>query len=63
MSLSDKFNEAAERVKSIKEASNEDKLNLYGLFKFISKDGLGPDTSRPSMWNMADQAKVIIIIF
>lgn len=33
MSLESVFNEAAERVKQLPEASNEDKLELYSLFK------------------------------
>lgn len=31
--LQDVFNEAAERVKQLKEASNADRLHLYGYFK------------------------------
>lgn len=33
MPLESVFNEAAERVKQLPEASNEDKLELYSLFK------------------------------
>lgn len=31
--IQDVFNEAAERVKQLKEASNDDRLFLYGYFK------------------------------
>eukprot|EP00170_Pyropia_yezoensis_P001445 contig_6386_g1449 len=33
MAIADVFNEAAERVKQLKEASNADRLHLYGYFK------------------------------
>lgn len=33
MGLKDVFDQAADRVKQLPEASNEDKLELYSLFK------------------------------
>lgn len=43
MPLIDVFNEAAERVKELPTASNEDKLELYSLFK---QSNLGDCTTR-----------------
>lgn len=43
MGLPEVFNESAERVKQLPQASNEDKLELYSLFK---QANLGDNTTR-----------------
>lgn len=56
MGLPEVFNEAAERVKKLPEASNDDKLELYSLFK---QSNIGDCiTTRPGgLLNMSEKAK------
>lgn len=56
MGLPQVFSEAAERVKQLPDASNEDKLELYALFKQSNVGDCIID--RPGgLFNMAEKAK------
>lgn len=56
MGLESVFNEAAERVKQLPEATNEDKLELYSLFKQSNTGDCA--TERPGgLFNMQAKAK------
>ncbi|PXF41202.1 putative acyl-CoA-binding protein [Gracilariopsis chorda] len=56
MGLQEVFKEAAERVKKLPEASNDDKLELYSLFK---QSNVGDcNTDRPGgLFNLSNKAK------
>lgn len=56
MSLEQVFNKAAEEVKKLSSASNEDKLELYGYFK-QAKEG-DCSTQKPGgLFNQKEKAK------
>ncbi|CDF35145.1 acyl-CoA-binding protein [Chondrus crispus] len=56
MGLKDIFSDAAERVKQLPEASNDDKLELYSLFKQSNVGDCATD--RPGgLFNMSEKAK------
>lgn len=55
MGLAEAFAEAAERVKKLDSASNDDQLELYGNFK---QSNVGDcNTSRPGMFSPKERAK------
>lgn len=56
MGLEDVFKESAERVKQLPQASNQDKLDLYSLFK---QANIGDcNTDRPGgIFSVSDKAK------
>ncbi|CAN8070745.1 unnamed protein product [Agarophyton chilense] len=56
MGLPEVFKESAERVKKLPDASNDDKLELYSLFKQSNAGDC--NTNRPGgLFNLGDKAK------
>lgn len=56
MGIVEVFTQAADRVKQLPEASNDDKLELYSLFKQSNVGDCA--TNRPGgLFNMAEKAK------
>ncbi|XP_071534898.1 acyl-CoA-binding protein homolog [Panulirus ornatus] len=56
MSLEEKFNEAAEKVKNLKTQPNDDELKeLYGLYKQVIVGDI--NTERPGMLDFKGKAK------
>ncbi|CAN6579853.1 unnamed protein product [Malus baccata var. baccata] len=54
MGLKEEFDEHAAKAKTLpKSTSNENKLNLYGLYKQATVGAVS--TSRPGMFNMRDR--------
>ena len=55
MTIQEEFNKAVESVKSLKNLSNEDLLNLYGLYKQSTVGDC--NTEKPGFFDMKGQAK------
>ncbi|KAL9242635.1 hypothetical protein vseg_016618 [Gypsophila vaccaria] len=55
MTLEAEFNQYAEKVRSLKEATNEDLLVLYGLYKQATVGDV--NTGCPSIFYQKDRAK------
>ncbi|KAK9699076.1 hypothetical protein RND81_08G151400 [Saponaria officinalis] len=55
MTLKEEFEQHCEKVKSLTQATNEDLLIIYGLFKQATVGNV--DTSRPGMFDPKGRAK------